>query len=346
MDEIDSTDYVLHDFVIGGDASGQGEPTERLQCYGVAGLPASAAVHLGIRLDAALARYASAARAKHVELHAKAIWNGHERVKGPFWSLRTKDEMKSFLLNICKEARSSPPLICVAFAHETTFPKGVLQQLHPKTSLSTALKRELVMVALSRLDDNLVKVSGKHIGRAKFLLDHESDQVFQAERGRAKGGIGFSTLSHIAYDKRDPSQPERWPTYVSLDPVYSFSHSESSRLIQLADVASYFVGKYFSLAATVLRQRADSKSPDHSQPLRDDLLFCLTIWNVLNIDVVLLVNGGQVPHLPEWLTTTLNSGAWRDPFRIESGKITYQCVLREARQSQPYNFNPTMAFPT
>ena len=169
--------------------------------------------------------------------------------------------------------------------------------------------------------------------------------MFQTEKGRAKGGRGFGTFSHIAYDKRDSSQPDRWPTYVSLDPVYSFAHSESSRLIQVADVASYFVGKYFSLAALALRQRANNESPDNDQALRDDLSFCLSIWNVLNVDIALLVNGAQVPRLPEWLTSILNSGPWRDPFRIESQQIFYQCVLREALQKQPYNFDPRIAFP-
>jgi hypothetical protein len=221
---------VLHDFLIGGDASAQGGANDRIQCYGVAALPAAGAVHLGIRLNTALAKYADERPTKQIELHAKAVWNGHERQKGPFRSLQSKDQMKSFVLDICKVIRSAHPLIAVAFAHESTFPKDALAKQHPKAVLSTALKRELVMSALTRLDDNLVKVTGKHVGRAKFLLDHESDQVFRQKRVALKAvrvSVVTRTLRMTSVIRRKPTDGLSMSRWTRSIPSRRVSQTES-----------------------------------------------------------------------------------------------------------------------
>jgi hypothetical protein len=111
----------------------------------------------------------------------------------------------------------------------------------------------------------------------------------------------------------------------------------------VADVASYFVGKYFSLTATVLREASVNGRTENGQSVRDDLRFCLSIWDLLNLDVALLADNEQVPELPEWLMTILKTG-WKDPFYL--GANRYEVVLRDAmRMPRPYNVNPRVAFP-
>ncbi len=160
------------------------------------------------------------------------------------------------------------------------------------------------------------------------------------ERHGPGGSIGVSFQIEVAL--APGAKMEKDPEFVkSIDPRFTVGDSRSNRIVQVADIAAYFVGKYLrALDERLILQRGIMLTKRDDAKLADQE-FARAVWDALDLEVELFVHGSQVGTRPLWVRalTTAWEGRYgklihgKDPLLTEA-----MFVLRERLAVPPYNF--------
>ena len=239
--------YVLNDLLVGGDGSDQGPLDNRICCYAVTAVHENQLDSLNSIIENVIKTHTGLSDASAIELHTKQIWNGSERKRSPFSKIETKAAMKEFFSSVAKAIGHLHPYIVVAVDVNSKAPAS--------KELRTSLKQHRIYAAFSRLNQNIKLITGKWVGRPRFLLDYEDDRLI---RPITKGGLpgGYLYDVGVVNDSEENINPK---LYVRSDPVYLPTDSQTNRLIQVADLASYFVGKYLVLYSEIIQELEKTK---------------------------------------------------------------------------------------
>jgi hypothetical protein len=217
--------------------------------------------------------------------------------------------MMGFFEDFAKALQALPIQQVVAVDH--------LRPSATRSEVRTA-KRAPIFAALSRLDRNLQILMGRHIDTPELFIDQDPDQLITPH---GQGFIAEWNVVNIGL----PDRPELvWRR--TIDPSYKSLDSRGHRLIQLADVAAYFVGKKISLHESLLGW-VTTGQPLYQRIQREiqDCNFSLKMWNLLNLEVITVVDQAKYRHPPRWMKPVIGLYA---PL-LQTGPDAVFCSLRE-----------------
>lgn len=160
------------------------------------------------------------------------------------------------------------------------------------------IKQVLINLAFGRLNTNLRSVRNKNLGRPVFLFDRETDTLTNP-RGPAEEPGGISDVEFVSGGTG--SEPVKFRRKV--DPLYRETDSRTSRLVQVADLAAYFTGKYLthhSLLADRVEQGEFELSERNSRRM-GEANFCLEMIETLNAEAVLAIPIERFSKQPPWM---------------------------------------------
>jgi hypothetical protein len=272
----------------GGDCSLQGQ----FCVYAVVALPETQLQGLSDGLDAAIAAHVQGIDPRIVELHAKDIWNGSARKRTPLRGITTKEAMVDLFRVLSETISRYNPMIAVAVWHlEEASEPGNRKFLK-------LTKQVLINLAFGRLNTNLKSLRNKNLGRPVFLFDRETDTLI-SPRGPAEGPGGMSDVEFVSGGTGlEPVKLRR-----KVDPLYRETDSRESRLVQVADLAAYFTGKYLthhSLLADLVTRGQFELSEENWRRM-GEANFCLGMIETLNAEAVLAIPIERFSRQPPWM---------------------------------------------
>jgi hypothetical protein len=305
-------EFCAKNLVLGGDYSEQSLGGNVLACYAVSALRRDAVLALDNSLKSVIARHVHDAR-DVVELHATDIWNKSRRERTAFRCLEHKDAMKLFFAEICEAIIALKPMIAVS----VKCVGGPIAAVGTKQQL----KQLLVYAAFSRLNTNLRIVSGEYLGQPAFIHDRESESLAVPERRKDTENPSGGLMDILPVPGMQPDSPQ---FFRAFDPKYRAADSREHRLIQVADIAAYFVGKHLRLRAQIFDAAATVN--DRRSDLVKDCNFCFELWEKLNLEVVLVVFEDERTTHPAWIRPVV------EPYEpmFAAGIDMCICSIREA----------------
>lgn len=218
-----------------------------------------------------------------IEVHANEIWNGSARKKTAFAPLESKERMKQFFVHLAREINRECPYVAVAVSKAQDE-----ASVHRRTAKAT-----LMNAALGRIDTNVKYFTGKHIGQPTYFLDPENESVTNYSNASKPGS--YMPEAQVLVDDHGIK------LYYSVDPIHQETDSRQSRLIQVADVAAYFVGKYLALYAGLYAHLTTAEPLTEASATRlADANYCLWLWDLLNIEAVFVQTSEQFHDQPSW----------------------------------------------
>lgn len=310
----------LHDrtaLVLGGASSRQGEGRHYVDAYAVAAAQAEDVGELERNVDELIRHWTGISSPDDVELHAKSIWNGSERKRGPFHDVEHKEAMKRLLFDLVNTMAESRVTIVVSVSPvphpvKATKPDAITEWLH-------------IYGALSRLDRNLAEIMGSHLGHPDFYLDPEASAVMRRHAGPESRAIAESG----SVDVKWPGGFERFFD-PAIDPEYVTAPSHANRLMQAADLAAYLFGKYIVLHSRLLEQLTRLDAEDETLfSWMSDCNFCFQCCETLDVEAVLPVQRAVLDRAPDWAKLPLRkcNKAFDDGFDLVN------CSLRESARA-------------
>lgn len=317
---VSEENYVVKDLLTGGDLSEQGPLDNRILSYAVVAIHKNEVSRLESEIGQIIKKYTGISEVATIEIHAQEIWNGSKRKKSVFCTVDSKEEMKHLFLELSEAVGNILSYIVVAVSHLNSS-QGItfVNQLDKKDLVLE--KRLLTFFAFSRLDINLEIVTGKHLGQPDFLFDREPNLPFPRVKGEPPRGMGEVAFAGVM---EDGSHGFYWKT----NPVYIATDSHLHRVIQVADLAAYFVGKYLVLFSELLDYFAQNDAlTKRIYQKMEDCNFSLRIWESLNLEVALRVTPEQVRRQASWMRN-ITSPYYDWLLRI--GVDCYSCSIREA----------------
>lgn len=317
--------FVHDNRVLAGDFSYQQAGDYSVIAYGLASIEEGRLPLLDKRLNALVAAVAGEEFAT-AELHAKELWNGSERARSPFQKFATKAHMLQFFATLAQAVRSLGIDTIVAL---TVYPA------HFQRRQVKALKSALPGVAVAQLNDNVKEYSGKHIGRPTLMLDLEG------------GAAPAQMTDHpfVGWAHQAPgTEFDETKFFQSAVPTYESTDSRRSRLVQVADILAYFGAKYLALFGTIttVMDGRSSKLPASTVSRMSDCNAALTMWDALNLEVILFRHETTYGHEPPWLLYFCEP--WSQLFNRYKDRIEgFNCRLRMASGDQ-LGRAPTVGF--
>lgn len=228
------------------------------------------------------------------ELHVKDIWNGSTRMRTPFATLANKDQMKDFFYEIAGVIAQFKPII-VANCLATEIGKMKL-----KSDDNISNKGLAAYATLSRVDINVFQLTKTRIGGSPFYIDREADRMmrFDPQTNQLSGLI--TEVEFNGYSNDEPTFTYR------MNPRYIPVNSEDSIIVQISDLAAYFVGKHLTLFDKIL---SELNATNLVTPLVyksiEDCNYSLQLLKILDIEVVSHFTHQKLT--PEWLTRAVKS---------------------------------------
>lgn len=304
-------ELVASDFVLGGDYSQQSIGVYTIACYAAVAVHRAEIPFMNAAIDSVISQHLHMP-ATGVEVHAAEIWNGSTRARTSFKSLDHISKMKIFFADWCAIVGELKPFIAVAV-------KWVGRALSESKDIPK-LKKLLVYAALGRLNTNIKITSGKHMGEPRFFHDRENEALTTSRPGdpekRAGGMFDVNLIPGTG--------PNRLRLFKTFDPCYNPADSTDHRLIQIADVAAYFVGKHLRLRHQVMTPEL---SPgDLLNASTEDGNFCRAMWDALNLEAVLVAFSEERQNHPTSIRNVI------EPYDLmfDAGADMCICSIREA----------------
>ena len=193
------------------------------------------------------------------------------------------------------------PYICASFKYLETVPEDQSKKnRHWKKDLAF-LKQWLIYTSFSRLDRNVELMTGKHVGQPPFLSDPEEGRVVAK---REKAELPRCTIVEAAVHNVDEVIAGKSAPVFSrrIDPAIKPTHSSAHRIIQVADMAAYFVGKHLVNYSTVVpllwKKEVISES---AYKAIENANFALHMWDAMNIEVTLPMDRDEYANQPDWM---------------------------------------------
>lgn len=311
----DDPSQYLTGLVVGGDSSEQGPVEDRLLCYALVGVQQERLSQLDTIIRGII-RDHTGVDSEDIEVHAKDIWNGSARSRGPFSALATKQAMKSFFEDLIRELSTLKPMISIAVSHLSSQDWFLAANKRLRRRRYATIKRWLMYAAFSRLDRNVSLLADKHVGIPPFHLDFETEKAVHT---------GATSMIEIAGKFDDAGELS---LHRRIAPGYLPSASSGNRLIQVADVAAYFGGKYLTLFAQIYGRVSGGLTTldDKLYDLMRDCNFSLAAWDQFDMEVVLSISREQIGRQPDW------QKGITDPYKraFDAGADNYSCSIREA----------------
>jgi hypothetical protein len=324
---VSSYEYTLYNMVTGGDFSLQGPEHNAFLIHAVVAIHRKQMRRLKRAAEKMIKKHVNLQDVSDLELHAKQIWNGSERNKTAFKTLNSKDKVLKFFSELAEAIGQVHPYIVASICHLSSLPEKPLGKKEYKKLLS-AVKQSLIYFSFSRLDRNIECMTGKHIGQPNFFSDVEDDRIMGPRR---KGELPGGLLSDVQVLNTDGIvSTGELPVFVRLsDPVFLSVHSHLHRIIQVADFAAYFVGKFLVQYSELYLLIKHHTEVDANLASRiNDCNSFLKICELLNVEIVMPLDKDHMENQPAWMEPiTL-------PYKnvIELVDIT-SCSIREAISS-------------
>lgn len=277
------------DVILAGDCSVHKGSESQFVAYAMVATSADLRPAIDAAIEKYLTKFTLAGNLTEVEIHAKDIWNGSARRKGPLRGLGTKQDMLAFFRGLALLV-GRMPLEAVVAVEE--LPLGIAD------GERVARKRLLLYSAGSRLDRNIDALAGCHLGQAPIFLDPEDDHIMWSGKHGRRGFLSDVGIDFLGSERH--SVPVMYP---KIDLEYFPTPARSMRLIQIADVMAYFVGKYVALHSRILaRVQSGNRQPDQVYyRLAHDCNFSLRQIELLDVEVATPMTQTLAADPPAWL---------------------------------------------